>query len=347
MTIEDVELAPPGAGEVRIRLTASGVCHSDQSAWDGTIPLPDGAYVLGHEGAGIVEAVGPAVDHMAPGDVVVLAMPMCGWCYFCTHGQPTLCESPHRAVPRLTTTGGEPLIGFGGLGTFAEVANVSHHSVVPVRTELPASQLALLGCAMVTGVGAVLYAAQVVPGASVAVLGGGGVGQAIIQGARLAGAETIIAVDPIAMKRAMAVKLGATDVIDPVGADVVDEIRRLTSGRGADYVFEAVGRADIVAQGWEAARRGGTLVVVGMSDPAATLSLRTADIIMSARRLVGTFLGSANIRRDLPMLANLAERGLLDLSSMVSRTIALDEVNVAFEAMSNGEVIRSVIEYPG
>lgn len=345
MTLEEVDVSPPGPGEVQVRLTASGVCHSDQSALDGTIPLPPGAYVLGHEGAGIVEAVGPAVDIVSPGDVVVMAMPMCGWCYFCTRDESTLCESPHRAAPRLVTSAGEPVIGFGGLGTFAEFANVSHHAVVPVKSSLPPTQLALLGCALVTGVGAVVHAAKVEVGASVAVLGGGGVGQAIVQGARLAGAREIIAVDPVEMKRLMALELGANQVIDPTDTDVVDEIRTLTGGRGADYVFEAVGRADIISQGWEAARRGGTLVVVGMSDPAATVSLRSADIILSARRLIGTYLGAANIRRDLPMLVGLAERGLIDLPLMVSRTVRLDAVHDAFEAMASGEVIRTVVDF--
>jgi S-(hydroxymethyl)glutathione dehydrogenase/alcohol dehydrogenase len=315
MTIEDIDLAPPGPGEVRVRVTASGVCHSDKSALDGTIPLPPGAYVLGHEGTGIVDAVGPAVDAVVPGDVVVMAMPMCGWCFYCTSGQPTLCERPHRAAARLTTVAGEPLVGFGGLGTFAEMANVSHHAVVPVESALPPAQLALLGCAFITGVGAVVHAAKVEPGASVAVLGGGGVGQAIVQGARLAGAEPIIAIDPVEMKRTMAMHVGATHAIDPTECDVVDGIRELTAGRGAE-------------------------------DPAATISLRTADIIMSARRLVGTYLGSANIRRDLPALARLAESGRIDLASMVSATVALEDVNAAFESMARGEVIRTVIVNP-
>lgn len=345
LTVESVRIQPPGRGEVQVRMTASGVCHSDQSALNGDIPLPPGAYVLGHEGVGVVQTVGDGVTSVAPGDTVIMATPTCGWCYYCTAGQPTLCERPDPVSPRLTSDDGESLIGFGGLGTFSEVATFSHHSVIPVTSSLPHEQLALIGCALVTGVGAVMRTAQVAPGSSVVVVGVGGVGQAVVQGARLVGADRIIAVDPVPMKRELAARFGATDVVDPSETDPVAAVHELTSGRGADYCFEVVGRAETISQAWTMARRGGTIVVIGMSDPAATFTVPTAEIIVSAKRLIGTYLGSAVIRRDFQMLADLAERGRLDLTSMVTQVIDLGSIDAAFAALDRGEIIRSVVAY--
>jgi S-(hydroxymethyl)glutathione dehydrogenase/alcohol dehydrogenase len=345
LTLENVSIAPPGPGQVQVRITASGVCHSDLSALSGVFPLPSGPHILGHEGTGIVDSVGDGVEAVRPGDTVVMAMPSCGLCFFCVRGQPSLCEAHPAGGAGLLDGNGEAVATFGGLGTFAERANVSQHSVVALQTNLPPEQLALLGCAVVTGVGAVVRTAQVEPGATVAVVGLGGVGQAVVQGARSAGADRIIAIDPVAGKRDAAVVFGATDVIDPTALDPILQLRELTAGRGVDYVFEAVGSGETASLAWEAARRGGTVVIIGLSDTAASITIPMAQLILSAKHLIGCYFGSAHIRHDLPMLARLAERGRIDLASMVSSTIALDRIDDAFQAMRRGDVIRSVVTF--
>jgi S-(hydroxymethyl)glutathione dehydrogenase/alcohol dehydrogenase len=344
LVVEDVVPVPPGPRDVVVRVTASGVCHSDLSVVKGT--LPGGPQILGHEGTGIVEEVGAEVRHVAVGDRVVgTFIPACGVCWYCLRDQSHLCEEafPVMFTHRATRHGGQELTPFCGLGTFAERMTVSEISVVKVETDLPDAQLALLGCAVTTGVSAVLNTARVEAGSSVVVVGCGGVGQSVIQGARIAGAARIVAVDPVESKRAAALVLGATDAIDPSVHDPATVVRALTGGRGADYTFEAIGRDTTLRQAFASSRRGGTVVAVGVHELGTDIAVSSYHLVLEERRLLGTVYGNAQVRREIPRLLELAADGRLDLASMVTRTIALDDVNDALRALEAGEVIRSVI----
>jgi S-(hydroxymethyl)glutathione dehydrogenase/alcohol dehydrogenase len=230
-----------------------------------------------------------------------------------------------------------------GLGTFAEAMTCNESSVVKIDSDLPDEQLALIGCGVTTGVGAALNTAAVQPGSTVAVIGCGGVGQAVIQGARIAGASRIIAVDPVEMKRKTAEQLGATDFVDPSEGDPVAQVQSLTGGRGVDYAFEVIGLPETTLQAYMMVRKGGTAIMVGMTRAEAQLTIPTFDLFFNEKTLKGCKYGSGQVRRDFQRFVDLIETGRLDTSTMVSRTIALDEVNEAFRAMENGEVIRSVI----
>jgi S-(hydroxymethyl)glutathione dehydrogenase/alcohol dehydrogenase len=230
-----------------------------------------------------------------------------------------------------------------GLGTFAEEMMIEESMAVKVETDVPAAQLALIGCGVTTGVGAALNTAQVTPGSTVTVIGCGGVGQSVIQGARIAGASRIFAVDPVEMKRKTAEQFGATDLIDPADGDPVQQVKEATEGRGTDFSFEVIGLPETMVQAYNVARRGGTAVIVGMPKFDATVTFPAMSLFYDNKRLLGSMYGSAQVRRDFPRLVRLVETGRLDLGSMVSRHIHLDEVNDAFRAMEAGEVIRSVI----
>jgi S-(hydroxymethyl)glutathione dehydrogenase/alcohol dehydrogenase len=246
-------------------------------------------------------------------------------------------------TPRGTRADGSPYIAFTGLGTFAEAMTVHEAALVKIDSDVPDEQLALIGCGVTTGVGAALNTARVTPGATVAVIGCGGVGQSVIQGARIAGASRIIAIDPVELKRKTAEQLGATDLVDPNDGDPVAQVQALTAGRGVDFSFEVIGLPETIVQAYSMARRGGTACVVGMARAEATFTLSAFDIFYSEKTLVGSKYGSAQVRRDFQRFVDLIETGRLDTSSMVSRTIKLDDVNDAFRAMEAGEVIRSVI----
>jgi S-(hydroxymethyl)glutathione dehydrogenase/alcohol dehydrogenase len=286
------------------------------------------------------------VQGLAPGDRVITSfVPACGVCWFCTNGEGHLCtgSAEARQVVRGTRADGSTVTAMTGLGTFADVMTTGAASLVKVHTDLPSEQLALLGCAVTTGVGAVLNTAQVRAGDTVAVIGAGGVGQAVVQGARLAGASRILVVDPVDLKRAAAQQAGATDVVDPADGDPVAQVVEATDGRGVDHAFEVVGHPDTILQAYRAARRGGTVVLVGVAGGGATVTFPAAPLLSDAKRILGCYFGSARIRRDVPRLIGLIEAGLLDVGSMVSRHLRLDEVNEGFRAMEAGEVIRSVI----
>jgi S-(hydroxymethyl)glutathione dehydrogenase/alcohol dehydrogenase len=345
LSVEDVTPTDPGPRDVIVRVTASGLCHSDLSVINGTLPMPPPA-ILGHEGAGVVESVGAEVTRVKKGDRVIGSfIPACGTCWFCLHDKSNLCENTYNvmATPRAHRSDGTVLPTMTGLGTFADMMTCDEMSVVTVETDLPDEQLALIGCGVTTGVGAALNTARVEPGSSVVVIGCGGVGQAVIQGARIAGASRIIAVDPVALKRDTALKLGATDAIDPGAGDVVAQVQALTGGRGADYAFEVIGVPELITQAFNCVRAGGTAVAVGVPRFDSVVSLPTFPLILSEKRLLGTVYGSAQVRRDFPRLVELVETGRLDIGDMVSRTISLDEINKGFDAMKAGEVIRSVI----
>jgi S-(hydroxymethyl)glutathione dehydrogenase/alcohol dehydrogenase len=344
MVVEEVAAAAMGPRDVLVHIDASGVCHSDLSMANGNVPLPPPA-ILGHEGAGTVLAVGSEVSRVGKGDRVIASfVPACGNCFFCLRDQSQLCEQmgAHSMVSKGTRADGSSVIGMSGLGTFADEMTVDESMLVKVESDLPAEQLALIGCGVTTGVGAALNTARVEPGSIVAVIGCGGVGQAVIQGASIAGAARIIAIDPVAMKRDAALTLGATDVVDPSAVDPIEAVKMLSGGRGADYAFEVIGTAATIRQAVATARPGGTAVMVGVPRLDSDVAI-PAMSVLEEKTILGCVYGSAQVRRDFPKLISLVEQGKLDLGSMVSRTMHLDDINDAFKAMQAGEVIRSVL----
>ncbi len=351
--VEDVTLDPPRAGEARVRLVASGVCHSDLSAVNGTIPhaLP---LVLGHEGTGIVEEVGEGVRDLAPGDAVVLSwVTRCGECFYCRAGSPHLCDLGARinATNRMpdgssrVKSGGRELGVYSALGTMAEHAVVPAASAVKLPADAPLEACALLGCAVMTGAGAVFNTAKVAPGSSVAVFGAGGVGLNVVQAAAIAGAERIIAVDTRRAKLEMARGLGATDTVDATQADAVKAIRALTGRRGADYAFEAIGRGETIEQALAATRKGGTCIVVGIARAEETVSLNAFQIPFYEKRLLGCWYGSADVRADVPKLLDLYRRGRLKLDELVTKRYRLEEINEAFADMTSGLTARGLVVF--
>ncbi len=345
LVIEELSLPDLGPNDVRVQIDASGVCHSDVTVATGGVPMPP-PIILGHEGSGTILAVGDSVTRVSVGDRVVCSFtPACGVCWYCLRDQSNLCERAGEYM--LATRGirgdGSNVFGMTGLGTFSDEMVTSESMVVKVETDLPAEQLALIGCGVTTGVGAALNTAQIKPGSSVAVIGCGGVGQAVIQGARIAGAGRIFAVDPVELKRKTAEQLGATDLIDPAAGDPIEQVKAATGGRGTDYAFEVIGLPDTITQAYNTARRGGTVVIVGMARIEHTVTFPAIQLFMEEKNLKGCFYGSAQVRRDFPRFVELVETGRLDVGAMVSSRIKLDQVNEAFAAMQAGEVIRSVI----
>jgi S-(hydroxymethyl)glutathione dehydrogenase / alcohol dehydrogenase len=349
-TVETLDLAPPRAGEVLVRVAAAGVCHSDWHLMTGATqhPVP---LVPGHEGAGVVAEVGPGVTRVRPGDHVVLNWaPNCGTCFYCIDDKPNLCAAYLGPLWNGTMMDGTTRLSRGGqtvyhwstLSCFAEHAVVPQESCVPVRPEVPLPVAALIGCAVTTGVGAVLNTAGVRPGSSVAVFGVGGVGLSIILGAQLVGAGTVIAVDRDEARCQAARSFGATDTL-LAGPDTNAAIRRLTGGRGADYVFEAVGIPALQEQCLDAVRPGGTLVLVGITPMGSSTNLPGALLTRQEKTVMGTYYGSANTHRDFPLYADLYLRGKLALDRLVSRTYPLEQINEAFADMVSGGTARGVI----
>ncbi|MET0287496.1 MAG: Zn-dependent alcohol dehydrogenase [Polyangiales bacterium] len=345
LVIEDLAQPAVGARDVLVRLCASGICHSDLNVIAGrsSLPLP---IVPGHEGCGIVEEVGREVRRVRVGDRVLASVsPACGACWWCTNGMSNHCEkgASVRTKPRYELAQGKRAAAMCGCGTFSEAMVVDEASVVAVETDLPDEQLALLGCGVTTGLGAALNTAKVTPGSSALIIGCGGVGQSIIQGARIAGAATIIAVDLSPARRELAMRLGATHVVDPTQADPVEQVRALTHGRGVDYSFEVVGLPDLMLQAYNATRAAGTVVLVGMPPAGSTLTLPAMSAVFSGKKLVGSVVGGAQILRDFPLFIKLAESGKLDLGSLVSRRITLDEVNAGIHMVERADGLRAVI----
>ena len=347
LVIEEVATKPLGDRDVRVRIDASGVCHSDVTIAAGGIPMMELPVILGHEGAGTILETGPDVTRVRTGDRVIMALfPVCGNCFHCIRDESHLCETLGEisATARMTrSSDGSGLRSLSALGTFADEAVIHESLLVKVDTDLPAQELALLGCGVTTGVGAALNTAKVTPGATVAVVGCGGVGQSVLQGARIAGASRIFAVDPVELKRKTAEQLGATDLIDPSAGDPVQQVMEATGGRGVDFSFEVLGLPETTMQAYGMARRHGTVTLVGMGRAEHTITFSMLQLLMEEKRFLPSLYGSSQARRDLPRFVSLVETGRLDLGSMVSRRIALDEINDAFRAMTAGEVIRSVI----
>lgn len=352
LSVEDVALADPGPGEATVRLVASGVCHSDWNVVTGATPNPLPA-VLGHEGAGVVEAVGEGVTEVAEGDHVILSwLPACGRCFYCVEGRAVLCDVAMADMFEGTLPGGtlalsrngESLYHYSYLSTFAERCVVPVTCCVPVRGDAPLAVAALVGCAVMTGFGAAVLRARVAPGSAAVVYGAGGVGLSAILGCRMAGARTIVAADPVAFKREKALELGATHAADPA-TDVAALLRELTDGRGADYAFDTAGAPGVVAQAYEAVRRGGTVVAVGIPPVGATADLPGHSLPREEKIVTGSFYGSCRPQVDMPLVVDLYMEGRLDLDALVSRTYPLDEINEAFAAMNRGEVARAVIGF--
>ncbi|MDQ3898028.1 MAG: Zn-dependent alcohol dehydrogenase [Actinomycetota bacterium] len=351
---DDVVVGAPRAGEVRIRVAACGVCRSDLSMQDGTMPVPM-PVVLGHEASAVVEEVGDGVTDLAPGDHVVVSwVPQCGACFFCRRGQPQLCQAADAVLlagglldgsPRLSLDGG-PLFQMCGTGAFSEETVIPAVSAVKIPHDVPLDVAALLGCAVLTGVGAALNTATITAEDTVAVIGCGGVGLNVIQGARIAGAAEIVAVDVQPAKLATAEAFGATVTVDAGKVDPANAVRDVTGQRGADVVFEVLGHGPTIDQALAMTRRGGQTILVGIPRLDVIVSLPAMlGIVLQERTIKGCWYGSSDIRRDVPRLIDLYREGRLRLDELVSRRVDLSGVNEALAAMKAGGLTRSVIVY--
>jgi len=349
--VEEVELLPPQRGEVLVRMAAAGICHSDLHVIDGVIKKPF-PIILGHEGSGIVQEVGEGVTLVKPGDRVILSwVPDCGRCPYCTTGRPNLCDSrvPYAAGTMAdgtvrTRLNGQPVYHFAGASPYAEYTVVPEQGAIPITADVPLSVMALVGCAVTTGVCAVINTAAVEPGSAVAVFGCGGVGLNAIQGAALVHASPIIAIDRFPTKLEMARQFGATHTVNAREEDPVEAINRLTGSRGADYSFEAIGNPAVMTQAFRCLRKGGTAVAIGIGAADAEIPIPAQWLVYGERRLLGSFYGSARPRVDFDRMLRLYQAGKLKLDELISRRISLDGVNEAFAAMRAGEVARSIIE---
>jgi S-(hydroxymethyl)glutathione dehydrogenase/alcohol dehydrogenase len=348
--ILDLDLQPPDRGEVLVRIAAAGVCHSDWHLVTGATrhPMP---VVAGHEGAGVVEAVGEGVTTVKPGDHIVLSWtPDCGRCFYCLRGKPNLCETYVGPIwagtmldgtPRLLLDG-KPVYHFCGLATFATHAVVPERSCVFVRRDVPLKVAALVGCAVATGVGAAMYTAGVRPGDSVAVFGCGGVGLSILQGSKLCGAQILIAVDANPAKLPLSLQFGATHAL-AAGPEVVSQVRKLTDERGVDQAFEAVGLPKVQEIAMEAVRPGGTLTLTGLAPMGTGTNLPGAVLTRQEKTIKGSYYGSVHPRRDFPLFIDLHMSGRLDLARLISREYSLDQINQAYADMLTGRNARGVI----
>ena len=346
LAIREIELPALRPDEVRVRLKAAGVCHSDLSLSNGTLDQPVPA-VLGHEAAGMVAAIGDAVTTVKPGDNVLLNWsPACGHCWFCQHGEPYLCDQTPRAWQRSYATLPDGRAVYAGLGTaaFGEETIVPESAItwLPAGTNL--ERAALLGCAMLTGIGAVVNSARVQAGESVVVFGTGGVGLSVLQGARLVRADPVIAVDVAAEKEAFARRNGATEFI-LAGDQVAKRVRELTGGRGADHAFECVGSAATIRQAWSSTRRGGRTTVIGIGKRTETVAFNALEIFHFARVLAGSVFGSTDIRRDLPQLLEQLQAGRIHPEDLVTSRISLDQLPDSLAMMGAGRGARSLVIY--
>jgi S-(hydroxymethyl)glutathione dehydrogenase/alcohol dehydrogenase len=354
LEIREVEVEAPKAGEVKVRMAASGVCHSDLSVQNGTLynALPA---VIGHEGAGVIEEVGEGVTGLAPGDHVVISwVPQCGTCFFCTRDQGHLCENANLALstggmldgtPRFSLDG-QPVHHMAAAGTFTETTVVPAVGAVKIPKEIDLKAAALIGCGVLTGVGAALNTADIRKGDTVAVIGCGGVGLNVIQGARIAGASEIIGIDMNETKLQMAKDFGATVTVNASQGDPVSKVMEMTEQRGVDVAFEVIGLQQTIDQTITLARRGGQAILVGVPRMDVLVTVPAfIGLVLQEKTIKGCWYGSSNVHRDVPKLVELYQQGELKLDELISREIALDQVNEALEAMKTGEVARSVIVY--
>lgn len=345
LAIEEVDLAAPREGEIRVELAACAICQSDlhylQGAWGGSLPA-----VYGHEASGIVAELGPGVHRLGVGDhVVVTLIRSCGACGPCAAGKPTLCETRFPLDERtpLTAADGSPIVQGLRTGAFAEQVVVDASQAVAVPADLALELAALLGCGVITGFGAVVNTAAVGPRSSVVVIGTGGVGLNAVQGARVAGASTIVAVDVFGAKLETARDFGATAVVNASNSDVGAAVADLTGESGADFVFVTAGAASAVEQGQSLLRRGGTMVIVGMPASGLTASIDPGAVADNAQRILGSKMGSARITADIPRLVSLYREGRLLLEELVSARYPFDEINAAIDSAASGGALRNVI----
>ena len=352
LTVETVEAAPKAPDDVVVRIGATSLCHTDLEVILGQLPYPL-PIVLGHEAAGTVEEVGPAVTGLKPGDRVILSWnPHCGHCFYCSQDQPILCETYVKLGPQAVPFDGTPRLSLAGrpvhhmfyLASFAEYVVVPAQSAIKVSPDIPFDRACLIGCGVMTGVGAALNIAKPAAGSTVAVIGCGGVGLSAVQGARLAGAKQIVAIDPAHEKRELAGRLGATDAIDPTKEDAVAAVKKLTAGRGADIVIEAAGNEAAFRLSAEAVRPAGQVVWLGKVNIGQDVAFRWGSL-MGEKRIVRSSYGGARPARDFPLLAEMYLDGRLKLDPYISRRISLDQINDGFAALKRGEVIRSVVTF--
>lgn len=351
MEIVEVEQQGPQFGEARVKVKATGVCHSDWHIINGDWPLPL-PMVCGHEAAGVVEEVGPGVTSLKAGQHVIFSFrPQCGRCANCSAGRSILCEGYASARWAMLDgsyrlrRNGEDIRQMARLGTFAEHVVCPAEMLVPIREDMPWPQAALIGCAVPTGVGAVAMAARVEAGASVLVIGCGGVGLNVVQGARLVGAGMIVACDLLDNKLAFARQFGATHTINAKGESLLDRVRELTGGRGIDYAFDAIGSELTTLQILDAVRPGGTAVIVGMAPVSARAAIAPYPMALQEKTLKGTLYGSVRPQIDFPRFVDLYLQGRLKLDELISRTYSLDEINEGFTALTRGEVARGVVVF--
>ena len=349
LVIENVHLDAIEAGEVLVKIHSCGVCHSDLGVIQRATEPLDTPIVLGHEAAGTIESNGENVTNVKPGDHVIIAFaPSCGRCYYCVRGMENLCDQrdyPDRSGsgprPRRTMTNGTPVMQGVGVGGFAEYTIMPEYGVIKIREDAPLNIVCLLGCGVTTGIGAAINTAKVEPGSSVAVIGLGGVGLGIVQGAKLAGASEIIAIDLVEEKLQIAPTFGATKIINATKVDAVEAVRDITSDR-LDYAFEAIGLSKTVEQAFAMIRKGGTAVAVGVNRE--NISIPGNDFLRE-KKLIGSFYGSASVHADIPKLVDLYMSGKILLDEMVSRRRPLTEINEAFDDMKAVQVIRTIIDY--
>jgi S-(hydroxymethyl)glutathione dehydrogenase / alcohol dehydrogenase len=348
LVIEQINISNPGPHEVLIRTAACGLCHSDLHFIEGTYPHPLPA-IPGHEAAGIVEAVGSEVRTVKVGDAVVTCLSaFCGHCEYCVTGRMSLClggetrRKPGEA-PRLTRPDGSLVNQMLNLSAYAEMMLVHEHACVAINPEMPLDKASVIGCAVTTGAGTIFNACKVTPGETVAVIGCGGVGLATINAAKIAGAGRIIAADPVPEKRALAMKLGATDVVDAMADDAAKQIQELTKG-GVDHAIEAVGRPASGELAVKSLKRGGTATILGMMPLQHSVGLSAMDLL-SGKKLQGAIMGGNRFPVDIPRLVDFYMRGLLDLDSIISETIPLERINEGFDQMKRGDAARSVIVF--
>ena len=348
LVIEDIAVSDPGPREVLIRTVACGVCRSDLHFIDGAFPHPMPT-VPGHEAAGIVEAVGSDVGHLKVGDhVITFFTVFCGSCEMCMSGRPSLCVDPSTRRPkgapsRLSLKDGTPLAPFLNLSAYAEMMLVHENACVAISKEMPLDRAALLGCAVITGAGAIFNDSRLRPGETVAVIGCGGIGLAAINAAKIAGAGAIIAIDPVAEKLELAKKLGATHGQDAMDPDILKKVIAMTDG-GVNYAIEAVGRSNTAELAWNILRRGGTATILGMIAPGNSVSI-AGPTFLTGKKLQGSLLGSTRFPIDMPRLVEMYLDGRLDLDTMVAERIKLADVNTAMAKLRTGDTVRSVIEF--
>ena len=351
VVVDDVEIEAPRAGEVRVRVAHCGICHSDLSIVDGSFPAPT-PIVLGHEAAGVVDTVGSSVTGLVPGDPVVLTpVPPCGTCYWCVRGEAALCVNSQGIMTNTLPDGrtglsrkGETVYRGVNVAAFSEYVVLPATGAVKIPEGVPLDVACVIGCAVQTGVGAVLNAARVEEGATVLVMGLGGIGLSVVQGARLAGASRILVSDPVAERREVAKHYGATDLIDPTQDDVITWSRDLTANIGVDYAFETAGVAALVTAGYNAARNGGTICAVGAPPLDQSVDLGPGAILtIGAKRVIGTILGNSNSLHEIPRLVSLWQNGRLDLESMITGRRPLAEINEAMDDLRASKGIRTVL----